>query len=271
MDSIESKGWGTLLHVMNREQNDWVSFLKEPMEFVFNPSNHLIGIGPKLDGNTLHNKASSWEWTAIFCLNWLTCSIGFVQPLYMANDGWWKRLESFALSIPRVKGDFEIWLNAFFITSFPTPLWVELLRFLWWKYTSSQEKDSLGGVLERCLYTVSSSSLEETLELEGYCFCLAWWSCFFKSLISRCMALSSPYSWTTWPFLRKPIPFVWTSCMLPSWWSSRSLWRSRLWSSSCWLTLADSAWCGLVWCGPDPVITVKLYWNTSNSHRRRQL
>ena len=33
---------------MNREQNDWVSFLKELMEFVLSSSNHLIGIGPKI-------------------------------------------------------------------------------------------------------------------------------------------------------------------------------------------------------------------------------
>ena len=69
MDNKEFRGWGTLLHVMNREQNDWVSFLKELIEFVLKPSNHLIGIGPKLDRNTLHIKASSWEWTTIFCLN----------------------------------------------------------------------------------------------------------------------------------------------------------------------------------------------------------
>ena len=69
IESKEFKGWRTLLHVMNREQNDWVNFLKELMEFVLSPSNHLIGIGLKLEGNTLHNKASSWEWTAIFCLN----------------------------------------------------------------------------------------------------------------------------------------------------------------------------------------------------------
>ena len=69
IDNKESRGWGTLLHVMNREQNDWVSFLKELIELVLSPSNHLIGIDPKLDGKTLHNKASSWEWIAIFCLN----------------------------------------------------------------------------------------------------------------------------------------------------------------------------------------------------------
>ena len=109
-------------------------------------------------------------------------------------DGWWKRLGSFALSIPRVKGDFEIWINAFFITSFPTPLWEGLLRFLWWKCSSSKEKDSFNGVLERCLYTISSSSLEKTSELEGYCFCFVRRSCFFQSSISRYMAFSSPCS-----------------------------------------------------------------------------
>ena len=121
IDSRESKGWRALLHVINREQNDWVSFLKERMEFVLNPSNYLIGIGPKLEGNTLHSKASSWEWTTIFCLNWLTCSTRSVRPLYMVNVGWWKRLGSFAFSIPWVKGGLEIWLRAFFMTLVPTP------------------------------------------------------------------------------------------------------------------------------------------------------
>ena len=59
MDSKESRGWGTIPHVINQEQNDWVSFLKELMEFILSPSNHLIGIGLKLDGNALHNRASS--------------------------------------------------------------------------------------------------------------------------------------------------------------------------------------------------------------------
>ena len=45
--------------MIDREQNDWVSFLKELIEFVLRPSNHLIGIGPKLDENTLHIKVSS--------------------------------------------------------------------------------------------------------------------------------------------------------------------------------------------------------------------
>ena len=77
--------------------------------------------------------------------------------------------------------------------------------------------DSLGGVLDLYLYIVSSSSLEETSELEGDRFCWAWQSCFFKSSISRCMALSSFRSWDTWPFLQKPLPPLWMVCTLPSW------------------------------------------------------
>ena len=68
-DSRESKGRGILLHVMKWEPKAWVSYIKEPMEFSFRPSNHLIATGPKLDGNTLRIKASSLEWTAIFWLN----------------------------------------------------------------------------------------------------------------------------------------------------------------------------------------------------------
>ena len=185
---------------------------------------------------------------------WLVETSGKFRPFYSLCKGWFRDLAQCL---------FHNIVPYSFVRGTPTFPLVKILILIW--------KDSLGGVLERCLYTVSSSSLEETLELEGYCFCFAWRSCFFKSSISRCTTLSLPCSWTTWPFLQKPLPSVWTSCMLPSWWSSRSLWCSRLWSSSCWPTLADSAWCELVWCGPDPVIAVKLYWNTSNPHKRRQL
>ena len=172
------------------------------MEFVLSPSNHLIYISPKLDGNTLHNRASSWEWTAIFCLNWLTCFTASVRPLYMVNVGWLKRLGSFAFSIPRVKGDLEIWLRAFFITLVPTPLPDGLLCLLLWRCSSSPKKDSLGGVPDRCLQLVSfSSSLEEISELEGDCFRCAWRSRFFKSSISRCITFSSTCSCIAWPFL----------------------------------------------------------------------
>ena len=75
--------------------------------------------------------------------------------------------KKFCLFYPPCKGWLRNWLNAFFITSVPTPLWEGLLRFLWWRCSFSQEKDSLDGVLDLCLYIVSSSSLEETLELEG--------------------------------------------------------------------------------------------------------
>ena len=51
------------------------------------PSNHLIATGPKLEGKTFHIKASFLEWIAILWLNWLTCSIRSVRPLYMVNVG----------------------------------------------------------------------------------------------------------------------------------------------------------------------------------------
>ena len=66
IDSKDPKGKGTLLHVMKRASKDWVSFLKESIEFALRPLNHLIAIGPKLDGKILHIKVSSFEWTAIF-------------------------------------------------------------------------------------------------------------------------------------------------------------------------------------------------------------
>ena len=70
-DSKESRGQGTLLQVIKRKPNAWVSPLKELMEPTPKPSNHLIATGPKLDGNTLHIKASFLEWTAILWLKWL--------------------------------------------------------------------------------------------------------------------------------------------------------------------------------------------------------
>ena len=64
-DSSESKGLGTLLHVTKRKSKAWVSSLKEFMELALKPLNHLIATGPRLEGNILHNKASSFEWMAI--------------------------------------------------------------------------------------------------------------------------------------------------------------------------------------------------------------
>ena len=80
----------------------------------------------------------------------------------------------------------------------------------------SMWSSSLGGVLDLCLYVVSSSSLEETFELERDCFCCARRSCFFKSSISCCMVLSLSLSWDTFLFLRKPLPSIWMECTLPS-------------------------------------------------------
>ena len=61
IESKDSKGNETLLHVIKRAPKDWVSFLKESIEFAFKPLNHLIAIRPKLDGKILHIKALSLE------------------------------------------------------------------------------------------------------------------------------------------------------------------------------------------------------------------
>ena len=47
-DSSESKGRGTLLHVIKREPKAWVSSLKKSMELALKPSNHLFATSPKL-------------------------------------------------------------------------------------------------------------------------------------------------------------------------------------------------------------------------------
>ena len=60
-------------------------------------------------------------------------------------------LGKFCLLYSSCEGDLEIWLKAFFIISVPTPLLDGLLRFLLCRCSFSQEKDSLGGVLDRCL------------------------------------------------------------------------------------------------------------------------
>ena len=66
MDNRESKGRGTLLYVIKRESNAWVSSLKELMESAPRPSNHLIATDPRLDRNTLHIRLRSWNGRSFF-------------------------------------------------------------------------------------------------------------------------------------------------------------------------------------------------------------
>ena len=61
IESKDPRDNGTLLHVIKRTPKDWVSFLKESMEFALRPLNHLIAIEPRLYGKILHIKASSLE------------------------------------------------------------------------------------------------------------------------------------------------------------------------------------------------------------------
>ena len=68
-DNKVLKGRGALLFVTKWELKAWVSYLYEFIEFLFKLLNHLIAIGPKLDGKTLHISASFLEWIAILWLN----------------------------------------------------------------------------------------------------------------------------------------------------------------------------------------------------------
>ena len=53
------------MHVMKWDPKARVSFQKELMELAARPMNHLIDIGPKLEGKTLHIRTSFLECTAI--------------------------------------------------------------------------------------------------------------------------------------------------------------------------------------------------------------
>ena len=60
----------------------------------------------------------------------------------------------------------------------------------WLLYSSSPEKVSLGGVLDRCLYMASSASSEEDSDPSDDRLRHARRNFFFNSSISRCMSLS---------------------------------------------------------------------------------
>ena len=66
----------------------------------------------------------------------------------MANVGWLKRRGNLVPSILYMKGDLEIWSSAQFIASFPKPLLDGLSYFRTGQDSFSQEKVSLGGVLD---------------------------------------------------------------------------------------------------------------------------
>ena len=146
----------------------------------------------------------------------------------MVNVGWWNRRGRLAPSIFCVKGDLETWLNALFMALFPRPLWGRLLFLRLWWYSLSQEKVSLGKVLDLRL-------------------CCARHNSFFNSSISRCMSLSF-LSWETWLFLQDWLLLVCVVCTLLSW--SPLCWRFTK-ELLCWEP-PDSAWCKLAssWFGP---------------------
>ena len=60
IDNKASMGCGTLLHVMNRAPNSYINSTKFQIDHFLSPLNHLVAVGPRLDGNTCHyeNKAT---------------------------------------------------------------------------------------------------------------------------------------------------------------------------------------------------------------------
>ena len=114
-----------------------------------------------------------------------------------------------------MKGDLATWFHASFMALFPRPLCVGLLFLrLWLLYSSSLEKVSLGGVLDRRLYVASSVSSEEDSDSGDERLRRARRNFFFNSSISRCMFLSF-LAWETWLF-PQAAPIVRTSFDLDS-------------------------------------------------------
>ena len=130
---------------------------------------------------------------------------------------------------------------------FPRPLCdVFLLLCLWLLYSSSPEKFSLSGVLDRCLYVTSSVSSEKESDPNDDHLRCAWRNLFFDSSISRCMSFSF-FAWDTWLFPRDWLLLVCVVCPLPSW--SPLCWGFTTELLCC--EPPDSAWCrlSLPWCG----------------------
>lgn len=67
MDMVrsESNGFEFLQNVTNLALNALISSSYPRMDLFSNPSNHLIVVGPKLEGNILHLKASFLEYMAM--------------------------------------------------------------------------------------------------------------------------------------------------------------------------------------------------------------
>ena len=142
---------------------------------------------------------------------------------------------------------------------FPRPLWVGLLFLRLWRYSSSPEKVSLGGVLDLHLYVASFVSSEDSLESGEERLRRARRNSFFSSSISCCMSLSF-FAWETWLFPCDWLLLVCVVCVLPSW--SPLCWGFTT-ELLCWEP-PDSVWCGLTlswcrpivgWCAPDSSIS----------------
>ena len=66
---------------MNLAPNALVKYSEDPIDPSSKASNQHIATGSRLEGKTLHIRASLLEWTAIFLLKWLTYSMVSILPL----------------------------------------------------------------------------------------------------------------------------------------------------------------------------------------------
>ena len=132
------------------------------------------------------------------------------------NVGWWNRWGRLVSSIFHMKGDLATWFNATFMALFLRPLWGGLLFLRLWRYSLSQEKVSLGGVLDLRLYVASSISSKDNSELGDERLRRARRNSFFSSSISCCMSLSF-FAWETWLFPYDWLLLVCVVCTLALW------------------------------------------------------
>ena len=139
-----------------------------------------------------------------------------------------------------LKGDLATWLSTSFMALFPRPLWVGLLFLRLWRYSSSPEKVSLGGVMDLRLYVASFVSLDDSSKSGDECLRRTRRNFFFNSSISRCMSLSL-FAWETWLFPHDWLLLVCVICILPSW--SPLCWGFAI-ELLCWDS-PDFAWCRL--------------------------
>ena len=90
IDGKESTDLGTLLQVMNLVPNALVSTSKDPIDPSFNASNLRMATGSKLEGNTLHIRASQLAWTT-HLLTKVADMLHGISPSIIYGERWLRK------------------------------------------------------------------------------------------------------------------------------------------------------------------------------------